>query len=222
MKRTPSPLDHSDGHEGSGPAKRAKFEEPSDEDIQSPTPTRIRRKTASSEPLNAKSPNSRRSTATDSDSSASSKNTRSPTTKRSSARSPKSRSQKIESANYKANSRSPKPPNGPETEPLTVVPKYVDYFLLPGTTLTIHRKEFMQAEINFTAKTMAFKLSSKASRAIKRGEYTPRSQLPAGAPLMRPNKLCPEPTPLTQPIHPIALDLKHNRKEPPRPVLISE
>jgi hypothetical protein len=100
--------------------------------------------------------------------------------------------------------------------PLTVVPKYVDYYLLPGTTLTLHRKEFIIAELKYTAKAMSTKLSSKVTRAIKRGEYTPRGQLPPNMPLQRPAKLaCPE-VALKEPINEIALELRQNRKEPPR------
>ena len=96
-------------------------------------------------------------------------------------------------------------------------PKYVDFVLLPGTTLTIHRKEFIMAELKYTSKTMATKLANKVSRAVKRGEYTHRANLAPGAPLQRPLHLCPPPTQLTLPLHPIAVDLRTNRKEPPRP-----
>lgn len=99
--------------------------------------------------------------------------------------------------------------------PLDFVPNYVDYYLLPGTTLTLHRKEFVHHELEYTAKAMSSKLSSKVSRAIKRGDYTPRSQLAPNAPLQRPTPLNTLSTKLQDPIHPIALDLKTHRKEPP-------
>lgn len=118
----------------------------------------------------------------------------------------------------KADVKSPTDATSEWNSVLEVVPKYVDWVLLPGTTFTIHRKEYIKEELRYTAKVMTTKLSSKVSRAIKRGDYTPRSQLPAKAPLQRPLRLCPDPKPFPEPLHPLAQLLRENKKEPPRPI----
>lgn len=181
--------------------------------------------TDTSNQSNGKGEEKSRDKGTESDSSAPSSRTRSATPKRAVVtKTQPSRSVKNTSTPTRAKSKPSKAAPEPTTDlspVLQVVPNYVDWVLLPGTTLTIHRKEFVDHELRYTAKIMATKLSSKVSRAIKRGDYTPRSQLAANAPLQRPNPLCPPQKPLPDPLHPIAKDLRENRKEPPRPVNIS-
>lgn len=118
----------------------------------------------------------------------------------------------------RADTKSPADAQAEWNAVLQIVPKYVDWVLLPGTTFTIHRKEFIREELRYTSKVMATKLASKVSRAIKRGDYTPRSQLPPKAPLQRPLRLAEDKKPYPETLHPVALLLKENKKEPPRPI----
>lgn len=158
----------------------------------------------------------------ESDSSSTAFTSRSPTPQSTTPRkAPTTRSSKNKSGSSKksqSNSKSATEAQGEWNAVLKVVPKYVDWVLLPGTTFTIHRKEFVREELRYTAKVMATKLASKVSRAIKRGDYTPRSHLPAKAPLQRPSRLAEPPKPYPEPLHPLAQLLKENRKEPPKPI----
>lgn len=223
MKRRSNVLAKPEEPEGSGSVKRAKLEEDSSDTDTSTTPRSSRSKQTDSR---SDTPKSARAASTRSGGRREPNDVelakrgrqlpkRAAAAKRTSARLSRPSSSDSRKAASASNSDSDKEE---DSEPgLKVVPKYVDYFLLPGTTLTIHRKEFINTELKYTAKTMATKLATKVSRAVKKGEYTYRAALAPNQPLQRPQPLhTPNPKP-TQPLNPIALDLKQNRKEPPRP-----
>ena len=213
-----------EGTEGSGAVKKSKrVESDSDSDSMAHSSTSSK-KTTQSDGKSSKSGTPRRTRATESDSSPRPPNRRSSRVKRTSSIGANGKaSDGNGSSNKSKGSRDFSSLTDKEEDsspPLTTVPRYVDYDLLPGTTLTIHRKEFVTAELNYTAQAMATKLASKVSRAIKKGTYTPRSQLPPSSAPQRPIPLTPAPTPLPDPLHAIALDLKQNRRVPPRPAMM--
>jgi len=203
-------------------SKQADSESDSDSAARSSTSSR---KTSHSDGKSSKAATRRRSKASESDSSPRTSSLRSSTAKRTSSfnKSTKSSAKNQTLGRRKESRNAPSSLDKEEdsSPPLVNVPRYVDYYLLPGTTLTIHRKEFVNAELNYTAQAMATKLSSKVSRAIKKGTYTPRSQLPPNAPLQRPPPLATPSKPLVELLHAIAVDLRTNRREPPRPAMLS-